>query len=347
MNSPDDFPLDSFGIEQTPPRVDSFFRQSRQVTDLASAVMALDHSDPMKPQPESWNKIVSKISSRTPIVRSQRAFAWSGWAAAAVAMVLLIQKTTTHPHYESTASKSVGIPQASPPREKTLNHENIDVNRPQPAAISDDDQRTSHHITKETAQTHEQQRSLIQEIETLRKQIAVLASRDMERLVPQHGISWPIIMKLTAPGTDPSDAIVDYPLLHSILQFDMKDARGVVAQTPLHADATLSQPPLNPPLPSAVPIYDPARDAGLLVISNLDKPKNDQAYHLWVQSDESPQPVLVGTLPDHIATTESFDFKLGSVGIMPDQFLVTQDSREAPKSPDSTNTILLGPTKKP
>jgi hypothetical protein len=347
MNSPDDFPLDSFGIEQTPPRVDSFFRQSRQVADLASAVMALDHSDPIKPQPDSWNKIVGKISSRTPIARSQRAFAWSGWAAATVAMVLLIQKTTNHPHYESTASKSVGIPLASSPSEKALSHENIDVSRPPPDAISDHDRQTSHHVAKETAQIHEQQRSLIQEIETLRKQIAVLASRDVERLVPQHGISWPIIMKLTVPGTNPSDAVVDDSLLHSILQFDMKDARGVVAQTPLRADATLSQPPLNPTLPSAVPIYDPARDAGLLVISNLNKPKNDQAYHLWVQSDESPQPVLVGTLPDHIAASESFDFKLGSVGIMPDQFLVTQDSRELPKSPNSENTILLGPTKKP
>jgi hypothetical protein len=52
-------------------------------------------------------------------------------------------------------------------------------------------------------------------------------------------------------------------------------------------------------------------------------------------------------LPDHIATTETFDFKLGSVGIMPDQFLVTQDQREAPRSPDTKNTILLGPTEKP
>jgi hypothetical protein len=345
MNSPDDFPLDSFGIDQTPPRVDSLSRQRRMVEDIASAVIALDHSDAMKPQLESWSKIVSKISSDKPISRSQRVIAWTGWAAAAVAVFLLIQKNSDPMRAGDNAAQSAGMPMDALPSENAAAPFD---SSPRPSAIIDDhDKKESQKMVKETTQNHEHQRSLIQEIETLRKQIAVLASRDTERLVPQHGVSWPIIMKLTTPGTDHAAAVVDYPLLHSMLQFDVKDGRGGVPQPPILADRAVLPSNQSPPLPSAVPIYDPARDVGLLVISNLDKPKNDQAYHLWVQSDTSPQPVLVGTLPDHIATTETFDFKLGSVGIMPDQFLVTQDQREAPRSPDTKNTILLGPTEKP
>jgi hypothetical protein len=345
MNSPDDFPLDSFGIDHPPPRVDLLCRQRRSVADLASAVIALDHSDAMKPRLESWNKIVGKMSFDQPISRSQRVIAWTGWAAAAVAVFLLMQKNIGPMHSGDTPAQSAGMPLDALPSENAASP--VDISRMPSAIMDDHDKKESQKMVKETTQIHEQQRSLIQEIETLRKQMAVLASRDTERLVPQHGVSWPIIMKLTAPGTDPSAAVVDYPLLHSMLQFDAKDARGVVPQSPLLSDRAVHPSDQSPALPSAVPIYDPARDVGLLVISNLDKPKNDQAYHLWVQSDTSPQPVLVGTLPDHIATTETFDFKLGSVGIMPDQFLVTQDPREAPRFPDPKNTILLGPTEKP
>jgi hypothetical protein len=68
-----------------------------------------------------------------------------------------------------------------------------------------------------------------------------------------------------------------------------------------------------------------------------------QSYFLWVQSDQSDQPVLVGSLPDNFTSSETFDFQLGAVGIIPDRFLITQDLQQAPSPPNSSNTILLGP----
>lgn len=347
MNSPNDFPFDAFGMEHTN-SLDPRTRQRRDLSDLVSAVVALDNSARVKPQKNSWQAISAKISSNQKTSRSFPHPAWLGWVAAAViATFLLIDRSNRNGNSNVTRQPSgdVNQPQLSDDQKRYEQSQLL------PQVLSDTN-RNQHRLDpsgkpREMTQTLDPQRSLIQEIDTLRKQIAVLASRDAERLVPRQGIAWPIIMKLTAPGTDPAAADVPYPLLGSLLLFDV-DYPAVPALSPPSAKA--AAPRLvekDPSLPSAVPIYDPARDAGLLVISNLDQPAEDKAYHLWVESDSSAQPVLVGTLPEHVVSSENFAFKLGAVGIIPDRFLVTQDSRHAPESPNQTNTVLQGLSPKP
>lgn len=345
MNSPDHFPLDAFGMEQTT-SPDPGNERARVVTDLASTVIALDSTLPLRPRQESWHAISTRISSNHPISCRRHITSWLGWVAAAVmASFLLVERSVSRPQAGKISEHLIDKNQMQP----TDRLKSDPIKKDLPPLSSDASQNQnpvgSTGLASESKQLRDSQRSLIQEIDILRKKIVVLASRDAERLTPQHGISWPIIMKLTAPGSDYADTDVSNFLLSSIL-FDVNDQtqRPLSGLSAKNGAATRVQS--NSLLPGAVPIYDPARDTGLLVMSNLSQPAKDKAYHLWVESDTSPQPVLVGTLPEHITPSENFAFKLGAVGIIPDRFVVTQDSRLAPTSPNTNNIVLQGPSPK-
>jgi hypothetical protein len=272
----------------------------------------------------------------------QRIFAWSGWAAAAAVTIVLLMKnppatsdlpiSTAHsnPSAADHLSRSASLPAQADAAEKA------------PTLVKEE-RVSSQDIVAEATEMREQQRSLIQEIDTLRKQIVLLTTRDKERLVAQNGISWPIIMKLTAPGTDPLAAVIKDPVLGAMFDMNPLKTENPASSENFKAGAQASAPLPDPSLPSAVPIYDPARDSGQLLINNLNPPEEGQAYFLWVQSDQSEQPVLVGSLPDNFTSSETFDFQLGAVGIIPDRFLITQDLQQAPSPPNTSNTVLLGP----
>lgn len=343
MNSQDDFPFESFGLDPSIPDSHPQARRKRELADLVSTVIALDQSRPLRPRKNSLEVIVGKISSRPSTSLQQRSFAWTGWAAAAAMAILFIMQdhsstiATLSPNNQNhTSSIKTTSPHASNPHVQAVTS----------AHATDESQSQSSQEGAATANMREQQRSLIQEIETLRKEVVLLASRDAQRLVARDGISWPIIMKLTAPGTDPLAVVVKDPVLGAM--FDVAAAeRGATVRDPLNAGSEANAVTPNPALPSAVPIYDPARDSGQLLINNLDAPAAGQAYFLWVQSDNSNQPVLVGSLPENFASSETFDFRLGAVGIIPDRFLITQDSQSSPSSPNASNTILRSPDQAP
>lgn len=342
MNSHDKFPLDAFGIEQESRPSPPSFREDSAWTDLVTTVVALDHSRPIHPQSHSFDIISKKLFVHPTLSFKNCCVTWSGWAAAAaIALFFMLDrmdhsgKTTLSEHDTEREA-----PLTSGKSPSTLKNQSPD---PTQNANKDKTRSSDNLVAIETATIREQQRSLIQEIDILRKQVAVLVSRDTERLAVQNGVSWPIIMKLTVPGTDPEAAIVQYPLLGALLRSDTGDTTAASDSQDLTTSNESGAVLPERSLPSAIPIYDPARDAGQLVVSNLDKPEDGQAYFLWVQRDNSSQPVLVGTLPDNIASTESFDFKLGSVGIIPDRFMITQDFQQAPQLPTATNTVLHGP----
>lgn len=97
-------------------------------------------------------------------------------------------------------------------------------------------------------------------------------------------------------------------------------------------------------LPSAIPVYDPARDQGQLLLSNLENPTPGQAYYLWVQVENSDSPQLVGALPENINTSsDAFEFKLGTTGVIPQSFRITQGKANQPLLPSAANTVLQGP----
>jgi Anti-sigma-K factor rskA len=101
--------------------------------------------------------------------------------------------------------------------------------------------------------------------------------------------------------------------------------------------------------PGAIPIYDAARDAGTLVVSNLPPAPAGQEYNLWVQTTSDGAPVRLGILPDAgTSPSESFDFNLGSNQVRPAGFTLTLDPKDKPAAPHSKNTVLQSPqTAKP
>jgi len=100
--------------------------------------------------------------------------------------------------------------------------------------------------------------------------------------------------------------------------------------------------------PSAVPIYDAARDSGTLVVSNLPPAEAGAVYNLWVTGDSGGQPSYVGSLPQRSASGgDSFDFSLGSTSVLPTGFLLTKDPAGTPATPSQANTVLEGPPTTP
>jgi hypothetical protein len=346
MNSNDKFPLDSFGID--PPEESSTpqSRQKQKLINLVATLVAVDNSRPMQPSAGSLDAIHLKISQRSSMSVKQRLFVWSGWGAAAAITLFVMIRPSFNPVDELTADEAgkstisrLSLPY-QPKDTSLLNSANNDSDH-----TSSNENNTPSTPHDKSRSMREQQRSLIQKIEHLRNQVALLASRDTERLIAQDGVTWPIIMKLTAPGSDPATAIVQNPILGAMLNQDLRETAGIQDKNLKEASQTSeARPDLT--IPSAVPIYDSARDIGQLLVNNLSAPVEGQAYFLWVQSDNAQQPILVGTLPDAIGYSETFDFKLGSTGIIPDQFLITQDAVLYPQVPSSSNTVLHGPNSK-
>lgn len=339
MNSNEEFPLDSFGIDPSQENSTPQSRQKQKLLNIIATVVAVDQSCPMCPSTGSLDIIHRKISHRSAMTVKQRLFVWSGWAAAAAVTLFIFIRPSSHPD-DILTKNNAGTSTNSKPSlpYQSQDHSLLDSvnNNANHASRTENNNASTPH--EKSRSIRDQQRSLIQKIETLRNEVALLKSRDTERLIAQNGVTWPIIMKLTSPGTDPAAAFVQNPILGAMLNQDSLTDASFEGE---NAKTAATTPDLT--IPSAVPIYDPARDIGQLLVNNLSPQTEGQAYFLWVQSDNAPQPVLVGTLPDTIGNSEMFDFKLGSTGIIPDQFLITQDTALSPQIPNSSNTVLQGP----
>jgi hypothetical protein len=180
-----------------------------------------------------------------------------------------------------------------------------------------------------------------QEIDALRLQLKHLGERETARMTITPGISWPVIMKMTRPGTHSEISAVDL-MLASL----MGHAEDEEVNTGPVQDLLDAPPPVinEAQEPAAIPVYDPARDKGQLILINLPAPDATEAYHLWMKNDETAEPVLVGTLPEEVdPVSTTMDFRLGSTGVVPDAFWITRDARQAPKSPSAENIVLQGP----
>ena len=347
MNSDDSTTYSSFGIDDPLINPTASEREQQRWVDAVSAVIAVDGSKPIYPSTTIQNAIQWRIDAPVRSLRRMRLLAWSGWAAAAMVFAgfFLID----------SRREVVNVNDPAPSLPKPL----IAEQKEMPLPVADSSPAAKEEIAQVNERVHaeqnlqdiqesmrSQQRSLIQEIETLRAKVSVLAERDTERLVAYDGISWPIIMKLTHPDADPAMVTIDEPLLGALLSQGNSplaaaprgDSFPQIA-SPLVAENTA----INQSI--AVPVYDSARDVGKLIVSNLPSPLDGQAYYLWVKNDQTEEPVLVGTLPGEIGQSETFDFQLGSTGLIPDRFLITQDPVENPSIPETRNIILDRPQK--
>jgi hypothetical protein len=230
--------------------------------------------------------------------------------------------------------------------------------------------------------TRAETKRLVQEIAVLRENLEKFQHRERILFDTVPGMALPVVMTMMPPGVAPADfpslAARETP---SPLTALLGDALAALTGAPTGKDSelegeALGQPetsaqlagvPANrdpstragdlgagqpaadgteaaPPLPSAIPIYDAARDAGTLVVSHLPQTGEGEAYNLWVKTEAGGQPVYVGSLPETSESgTDSFDFSLGSTMVLPSGFVLTKDQRDAPQRPGEANTVLEGP----
>jgi len=200
---------------------------------------------------------------------------------------------------------------------------------------------------------------LSREIEDLRRNIEEFQQRERELYQILPGRALQIVMTMLPPGLELDDrttfatpAMLGDALAAINRHPDAMDAGAqalppdgqIQDHVPPVTHESHDEPPIPTGPPMAIPIYDAIRDAGTLVVSNLPPAGEGNAYHLWVVTHRSPQPVFIGLLPESSATgADAFDFGLGSTLIMPTAFLLTLDPVGSHSAPSAENTVLAGP----
>ena len=161
---------------------------------------------------------------------------------------------------------------------------------------------------------------------------------------PVAGMAWPIVMRMKPPeGTiRPDDGITlnsDEPPITAMLG----DALAATVRTTaaIENSSDLSESKAEP---SAIPIYDPSRQAGTIVFNELPTKNATTDYNLWVETGKGDAPTYVGKLPEYdLKAANIFDFSLGAGAPIPTGFLLTQDQQGQPVPPSAANTVLKGP----
>ena len=323
-----------------------------EIHELTTA-LAVVSSVPVKPRAGELDRLRARLGF--PVRRRSQWIAWSGWAAAAVlAVALVIEK----PSKEAGASMAEATNPVSSSKAAALE-------TPAPAKVEATEPHAGNGpvidpnataLLENAMPGRIETKRLIQEIEVLRGQLARIQKRDRERFSPVPGVAWPIVMTMRPPGF-PAEGDLAANALNTVLG-DALAGRETLAggrlttpvgdpnQTP-DTNASVQTPtdPLAPaPTPTAIPIYDSARDAGTLVVGNLPPLEENESYNLWVRTSDAANPIYVGRLPQTVAAgADALDFSLGSTGIVPSGFLLTRDAESAPVTPGNDNTILQGP----
>ena len=356
-------------------RHDPLLRSASQEMDRLSAAVALAIAPPVTPRPGQ----LERLHSRLGLNPSRRAYLWlgiSGWAAAAVFALLLVFSTRRQPPVASAQAPAdaavANVASKTPVAEKPTAAPSP-LARPgatSPGTVSP----PSSPPTETDAQkvVRVETRRLTQEIEVLRDNLEKFQQRDRILFQAVPGIALPVIMKMTPPGLEPeidptiaandSQSPVPHLLADALRthEFAGQDASNGFGQasgseTPALPDALPGEvagapvaPAANASPPSAIPIYDAARDTGTLVVNNLPPAPTGKVYNLWVTTSHSETPVFVGSLPEITgARSESFDFSLGSNMVLPSGFALTEDAVEKPVRPSEANTVLQGPPTPP
>lgn len=362
-------------------RHDPLLRSAHQEMDRLSAAIAAATVTPIPPKAGQLERLQSRLGLHTPR-RGYLWLGVSGWAAAAaLAMVLVIDRRDSPASFAPVAGapQSNSFP-AKPPRSAPPALSGAERGSTPSAQAASDAAKTSPSFSDVEAAakaiTRVETKRLVQEIEVLRENLREYQNRDRVLFEAVPGMALPIIMKMNAPGgtATPADALAsndDGSPLTTLLGDSMKfhpafaNAAGLMGMNPADArttlttqDSTAVMPPVladpaatevivpaeEPQAPSAIPIYDAARDSGTLVVNHLPAVEEGQAYNLWVTTAQSDKPVYVGSLPESkTAGADSFDFSLGSNMVIPSGFLLTKDPKDRPTPPGEKNTVLKGP----
>lgn len=337
----------------------------REMDRLATAV-AVTAVVPITPQAGQLARLQIRLGINVP--KHTNWFGISGWAAAAVlTLVLALQRGPGAKHTPVVVTQPGATISTQPGESVKSPVTGVGKSRDlanQPGFEKSENNALSVEIpeTDGKAVAKVESKRLIQEIEVLRGKLENFQKRDRQRFEPVPGMAWPVVMRMSPPG-EPVNGTGelalnkdDTPIIamlgdavtaahtSSMMSLTAQTLRANMATSGNLADQTNQTVPATTAMPSAVPIYDAARDSGTLVVSNLPQTTADESYNLWVRTDAGGNPIYVGRLPKSTNQgAESFDFSLGSTGIMPSGFLLTRDLPGASLVPSASNTILQGP----
>lgn len=344
-------------------RHDPVLRSAYLEMDRLSAAIAAANSVPIEPKAGQ----LERLESRLGLTPSRRAYLWlglSGWAAAAALAILLVISHSKSPGGSTPAlaispNESVKPTPAIAENQRRTPLPLVDPSAP-PAEVPTTDQAVADHPNSESAKDLDvkatvkvETKRLIQEIEVLRDNLEKFQHRDRVLFEPVAGMALPIVMRMAPPGlsteesanlasSDENPAPITAMLGDALRVMTLHNAGKTV--TAGDASVPLADPSLPPPHPTAIPIYDAARDAGTLVVSNLPTAEVGKVYNLWVTTATGEKPIYVGSLPENSASgADSFDFSLGSNMVLPSGFVLTKDPLNVPSTPTSSNTVLEGP----
>lgn len=315
----------------------------REMDELTAAV-AVVSTVPVISRPGELDRLRARLGFSVP--RKSQWLAWSGWAAAAVLALLLVIRTPSVAPESRLTSRPTEVRADSNP---IAQNETDRVEKPvEPSVIPPAEPPLA--AGNEGAPVRVETKRLIQEIEVLRGQLANFQKRDRERFSPVPGVAWPIVMTMRPPGT-PAEVDLAAGSLNTVLGDALAGREtligGRLSASDVSSDFPIEEPPLSDeiaPIPTAIPIYDSARDAGTLVVGNLPPLEENEAYNLWVRTTDAASPVHVGRLPATFAAgADALDFSLGSTGIVPSGFILTKDADGNPVAPRNGNTVLQGP----
>jgi len=308
-------------------RDDPALHSATMEMDRLSAAIASTLAQPVEPKPGQLERLQSRLGL-IPTHRTHFRAAVAGWTVAAVLGTLLTLHLTGSIGQRGSPSP---IASTTPLRVATSTPET-------PPAVKD--------MAGETPIKVETKR-LNQEIDVLRDNLEKIQNRDRAIFEAVPGTALPIVMAMSPPGialedSAPVTRIDEHSPLTTLLGDALTTLTGAIAND--SAAGQVGAHTSLPDHPAAIPIYDAARDAGTLVVSNLPPAAANQVYNLWVTTQASDKPVFVGSLPENCAAgTNPFDFSLGTSGILPSGFVITRDLQGAPASPTETNTVLRGP----
>lgn len=333
-------------------RHDPDLKNACREMDCLSAAVAVSTTVPIKPQAGQLERLHTRLGLNSP--KRTNWLGISGWAAAAaLAMMLVIESGANHtqvttgniPTRPITADQKKLLTVSHKEKAVAENAHNKAPESPGKSGLAV----VSQDVDGKTVTKVETKR-LIQEIEVLRGQLENFQKRDRLRFEPVPGMAWPIVMKMAPPGTSPNTTGAlamagEAPPIIAMLG-DALTSLNTPAMA-VRANMATPLPMLLPPVadPSAIPIYDAARDTGTLVVSNLPSTRVNESYNLWVKTEAGANPIYVGQLPKSTESSgaESFDFSLGSTAIMPSGFILTKDVQGATVAPSKINTVLQGP----
>ena len=348
---------DEYAVFDVAMRDDPLLRGAYLEMDRLSAAIAAATSTPIPPKAGQLDRLQARLGLN-PRHRAQFWLAVSGWAAAAALAAVLIMD-------RSGAARSAA-PQAASPPASAVPPETMaqapparpglpaPAPAPQQAVVSPAVAAASESENKAAARV--ETKRLVQEIEVLRDNLEKFQHRDRVLFEPVPGMALPIIMTMNPPGmTEEESADLAHNDAYSPITAMLGDAMRVMTATrtgSLTADKTVAGDAASETVPdglpvehpTAIPIYDAARDAGTLVVNNLPTPAAGEVYNLWVITESGGKPIYVGSLPESSAAgADSFDFSLGSNLVLPSGFMLTRDPQNKPASPTQRNTVLQGP----